>query len=489
MYLYQGHEKFVQLNNCYFYAGDQEKRGSADLPWMKHADIKAKPHGTVVCSVTGVENKFATRRNMVLIEKYGDCSSDILQQLQIITYVELKVIDESLSQCDGLTFVVPIFPCDLPQYLVPRGLYEHKLQLMRQLQADSKFIGKRFKTHRGQQLFNQKGHEVKVESVSPIEPDLLPDSPWLSVTVSQVVGLSSGSTSRTRGTRRDVETARVNFWDLVLEGNDSASSLGRQSTTFLEPAFDKVESDRLVDAIRIQLEKNDEMNMYFRQRVTDELAEDYRSYVCHESYLELIMDRLKSQYYRSREALLSDIDQISNCSEIYNGPRDDLTGKARELMGKLKKDLKNHMSDRKQSDGKQRRPLLGQSASATKIELPAQNSGDSEIAVNLDQNTNAEDQELYERLMNAVVADNKKPNHFGTRSNPNAKVVEGKNGAISLLINSGAISDEIRRATIESDELVEIQQSTKFGDKLQIGQKRAHNELIEVPSRSSPLSK
>ena len=112
--MYQGHEKFVQLNNCYFYAGDQEKRGSADLPWMKHGDLKAKPHGTVVCSVTGIENKFATRRNMALIEEYGDCSSEMVQQLQIITYVELKVIDESLSQCDGLTFVVPVFPCDLP---------------------------------------------------------------------------------------------------------------------------------------------------------------------------------------------------------------------------------------------------------------------------------------------------------------------------------------------------------------------------------------
>ena len=103
-----------------------------------------------------------------------------------------------------------------------------------------------------------------MESVSPIEPDLLPDSPWLTIIVSQVVGLSGGSTSRTRGARRDLETARVNFWDLVLEGTDASSGLGRLSTTFLTPAFDKVEADRLVDAIRIQLEKNEEMNTFFR---------------------------------------------------------------------------------------------------------------------------------------------------------------------------------------------------------------------------------
>ena len=239
--------------------------------------------------------------------------------------MQLKVIDDNLKDIEDLTFVVPLFPCDLPQYLVPRMLYESKLQLMNQLQAEGKLVGKRFKTHRGQQLFNQKGFEVKVESVAALEPDLLPESPWLTVTVSQVAGLSSGSTSRTRGSRRDVETAKVNFWDLVLEGADASSSLAKLSTTFLKPAFDKDETDRLVDAIRIQLEKNDEMNMFFRQRVTDTLAEDYRSFVCHESYLELIMERLKSQYYRSREAMLSDIDQIANCSEIYNGPGDELT--------------------------------------------------------------------------------------------------------------------------------------------------------------------
>ena len=100
--------------------------------------------------------------------------------------------------------------------------------------------------------------------------------------------------------------------------------------------------------------------------------------------------------------------------------------------------------------------------------MPETKSANSEIAVNLDQNTKAEDQELYEQLMSAVTTKiNKKTNHFGVRQpNPHAHVVEGKDGSISLLIDSAALSQEIRCATIESDELVEIQQATRFGEKL-----------------------
>jgi len=35
MYFFQGHEKFVQSNNCFFYSGNQKHIGSTDLPWMK----------------------------------------------------------------------------------------------------------------------------------------------------------------------------------------------------------------------------------------------------------------------------------------------------------------------------------------------------------------------------------------------------------------------------------------------------------------------
>jgi hypothetical protein len=35
VYFYQGHERFHQSNNCFFYSGHQPKMGSTDLPWMR----------------------------------------------------------------------------------------------------------------------------------------------------------------------------------------------------------------------------------------------------------------------------------------------------------------------------------------------------------------------------------------------------------------------------------------------------------------------
>jgi hypothetical protein len=35
IYFYQGHEKFHQANNCFFYAGNKLVKGSTDLPWMR----------------------------------------------------------------------------------------------------------------------------------------------------------------------------------------------------------------------------------------------------------------------------------------------------------------------------------------------------------------------------------------------------------------------------------------------------------------------
>lgn len=34
MYFFQGHEKFYQNNNCFFYCGNQKSLSSKDLPWM-----------------------------------------------------------------------------------------------------------------------------------------------------------------------------------------------------------------------------------------------------------------------------------------------------------------------------------------------------------------------------------------------------------------------------------------------------------------------
>jgi hypothetical protein len=58
-------------------------------------------------------------------------------------------------------------------------------------------------------------------------------------------------------------------------------------------AFDESEEQRIIDGIRLFCEKNEEIKC-FEERVTEELAFDYRSYVCGEMWLNLILDRIRS---------------------------------------------------------------------------------------------------------------------------------------------------------------------------------------------------
>jgi hypothetical protein len=75
----------------------------------------------------------------------------------------------------------------------------------------------------------------------------------------------------------------------------------------LPKAFDEMETNRVIDAIRLFLQKNQEMN-FFKERVSETLADDYRSYVAGEMWLDLITERLKNFYYRSQNQLWFDID-------------------------------------------------------------------------------------------------------------------------------------------------------------------------------------
>lgn len=74
-------------------------------------------------------------------------------------------------------------------------------------------------------------------------------------------------------------------------------------------------------------------------RVSDEIAADYKCYTPNEMWLNLILERLKSKYYRSEEQMWADMDLIPHCSEVYNG-EEELTLKARSFVDKLKKELK-----------------------------------------------------------------------------------------------------------------------------------------------------
>jgi hypothetical protein len=78
MYFFQGHENFMQSNNCYFYCGNQKAVSSTDLPWMRIPQLKKKLNGSVHCVVINVTHRFAPLYASLLIEKFGDCSSDII---------------------------------------------------------------------------------------------------------------------------------------------------------------------------------------------------------------------------------------------------------------------------------------------------------------------------------------------------------------------------------------------------------------------------
>ena len=72
---------------------------------------------------------------------------------------------------------------------------------------------------------------------------------------------------------------RVNIWDLVLEGEEAPTSLSAVATSFLPSTFTDEETTRLADGIELALGKSEELRMLFKQRVSEELADDYRCYI------------------------------------------------------------------------------------------------------------------------------------------------------------------------------------------------------------------
>jgi hypothetical protein len=47
------------------------------------------PEGKVLCKVVNIEYKFNSLKSVNLINLYGDDSSDVIQENQVITYTEL----------------------------------------------------------------------------------------------------------------------------------------------------------------------------------------------------------------------------------------------------------------------------------------------------------------------------------------------------------------------------------------------------------------
>ena len=78
-------------------------------------------------------------------------------------------------------------------------------------------------------------------------------------------------------------------------------------------------------------------------RVTEEIAEDYRSVISQDMYFNLIKDRLTSGYYRCSEQLFSDLDLISHNSLAFNGEEHDITTTAIKLVEIVRMKFKNHV--------------------------------------------------------------------------------------------------------------------------------------------------
>jgi hypothetical protein len=75
------------------------------------------------------------------------------------------------------------------------------------------------------------------------------------------------------------------------------------------------------------------------------IANDYKSWVPNEMWLNLIIDRLTNRYYRSLDQLWFDMESITQCSVIYNGEEDELTVKSQKMVENLRKEMRYHITD------------------------------------------------------------------------------------------------------------------------------------------------
>lgn len=203
------------------------------------------------------------------------------------------------------------------------------------------------------------------------------------------------------------------------------------------PSFlNSEETARIADCIELNLAKNEEMRALFKERVGEDLAEDYRCYVAQEAYLDLVLERLRNSYYRSREAFFGDLTQIVTASEIYNGDDDELTAKAKTLIDKLKKELRQ-LLDQKSKPKTPPRESISRQARVVPTERKV---------VSVNEETTSEGVVL---TFNAMVPQN----HHVT-------VLKKDDDDISLMIDQRAIASDIQAATIE-----EWPQNTRVGNK------------------------
>ena len=129
---------------------------------------------------------------------------------------------------------------------------------------------------------------------------------------------------------------RINFWDIQYGEEAVAIQKAMQ-------VFQPEEKAKLANVLGDFLEKKREYVLPFLERVPLEVAADYRSIIAGEMYFSLIKERIENGYYRSQEALLSDIDLVSYNAKIYNGEEHDIAQSAKELCERVRVKLKQSM--------------------------------------------------------------------------------------------------------------------------------------------------
>jgi hypothetical protein len=92
--------------------------------------------------------------------------------------------------------------------------------------------------------------------------------------------------------------------------------------------------------LELFIQKKSEICFLFLERVSEQLAPDYKSFVSAEMWLQLILERLRTRYYRSQDQLWFDFDLIIHCSKTYNGQEDELTQTAEAMVDKIRKELR-----------------------------------------------------------------------------------------------------------------------------------------------------
>lgn len=107
---------------------------------MAHPELKTTS-GMIECEVVSISHKFAHSHSEYLIDLFGQTSfPGVNQTSQIITYVELKVMDQNLR------FLAAMFPNEVAQFIVPTFYFGFKQQHFVTAMSLNKFIGRRFKS-------------------------------------------------------------------------------------------------------------------------------------------------------------------------------------------------------------------------------------------------------------------------------------------------------------------------------------------------------